>query len=214
MNTDFLAWQAAIVNEYKRPDQFVTHDLAGPPRPEVNEENRSFHGYHGRQPYHGTQDRFDGLGSSIGRRLYAVAEAHQLFVTETNAETIGWDSSEQFPPYDGQLRLGGYTHISSGANMVEYWHWHSIHNGQETIRERRSGARSEPGRAYDEVSRTAHELRRDGPEIVDLRRNNKVAILYSDDSHYGIEFHEVQQGSVTIARSCSRCITLCYTAST
>ena len=27
--TDFLAWQARIVNEYKRPDQFITHDFSG-----------------------------------------------------------------------------------------------------------------------------------------------------------------------------------------
>ena len=33
LTTDFLAWQARIVNEYKRPDQFITHDFAGPPRP-------------------------------------------------------------------------------------------------------------------------------------------------------------------------------------
>jgi beta-galactosidase len=38
------------------------------------------------------------------------------------------------------------------------------------------------------VSRTAHELQRVGPHIVDLKRNNKVAILYSNDSYYGIEF--------------------------
>jgi len=46
----------------------------------------------------------------------------------------------------------------------------------------------EPGRAYEEVSRTAHELQRIGPEIADLQRKNQVAILYSDDSYYGIEF--------------------------
>ncbi len=40
ITTDFLAWQASIVNEYKRPDQFVTQDFAGPPRPEVNEIRR------------------------------------------------------------------------------------------------------------------------------------------------------------------------------
>ena len=39
MTTDFLAWQSRIVNEYKRPDQFITHDLAGPPRAEVNEHD-------------------------------------------------------------------------------------------------------------------------------------------------------------------------------
>ena len=34
--TDFLAWQASIVREYKRPDQFVTHDLVGGLRPSVD----------------------------------------------------------------------------------------------------------------------------------------------------------------------------------
>jgi beta-galactosidase len=46
----------------------------------------------------------------------------------------------------------------------------------------------EPGRAYEEVSRTAHELRRIGPQVVDTKPRNQVAILYSDDSYYGIEF--------------------------
>ena len=27
--TDYLGWQAKIVNEYKRPDQFITHDFSG-----------------------------------------------------------------------------------------------------------------------------------------------------------------------------------------
>ena len=27
--TDYLAWQAKIVNEYKRPDQFITQDFSG-----------------------------------------------------------------------------------------------------------------------------------------------------------------------------------------
>jgi beta-galactosidase len=72
--------------------------------------------------------------------------------------------------------------------MVEYWHWHSIHNGQETYWKGVLSHDLEPNRAYAEVSRTAHELQRIGPHIVDLRQNNKVAILYSADSYYGIEF--------------------------
>jgi beta-galactosidase len=46
----------------------------------------------------------------------------------------------------------------------------------------------QPGRAYEEVSRTAHELQRIGPEIIDFQRKNQVAILYSNDSNYGLEF--------------------------
>ena len=189
MTTDFLAWQSRIVNEYKRPDQFITHDLAGPPRPEVNEHDiaRSMD-IMAANPYHGTQDRFDGLDSSSAGDYTRSLKRTNYLVTETNAQTIGWDSKEQFPPYDGQLRLDVYTHLSSGANMVEYWHWHSIHYGQETYWKGVLAHDLEPNRAYAEVSRTAHELQRIGPEIVDLKRTSQVAILYSSDSHYGIEF--------------------------
>ena len=54
--------------------------------------------------------------------------------------------------------------------MVEYWHWHSIHYGQETYWKGVLAHDLEPDRAYAEVSRTAHELQRIGPEIVDLKR--------------------------------------------
>jgi beta-galactosidase len=189
MTTDFLAWQSRIVNEYKRPDQFITHDLAGPPRSEVNEHDiaRSMD-IMAANPYHGTQDQFDGLDSSRAGDYTRSLKRTNYLVTETNAQTIGWDSKEQYPPYDGQLRLDVYTHLSSGANMVEYWHWHSIHYGQETYWKGVLAHDLEPNRAYAEVSRTAHELQRIGPEIVDLKRSSKVAILYSSDSDYGIGF--------------------------
>ena len=189
MTTDFLSWQSSIVNQYKRPEQFITHDLAGPPRSEVNEHDiaRTMD-VMAVNPYHGTQDQFDGLRSTMAGDYTRSLKRTNYLVTETNAQTIGWDSKEQFPPYDGQLRLDVYTHFSSGANMVEYWHWHSIHNGQETYWKGVLAHDLEPTRAYAEVSRTAHELQRVGPEIVDLKRVNKVAILYSNDSSYGIEF--------------------------
>ena len=194
MTTDYLAWQASIVNEYKRPDQFITHDFAGTPRPEVDESAvaRALD-IVAVNPYHATQDGFDGRSSSYeGDYARSLKHANYL-ITETNAEAIGWDSADQYPPYDGQLRLDVYTHISSGANMVEYWHWHSLHYGQETYWKGVLGHDLEPGRAYAEVSRTAHELRRIGPEIANLHRKNDVAILYSRDSHYGIEFMKFSQ---------------------
>ena len=189
MTTDFLAWQASIVNEYKAPNQFVMHDFAASPNPLVNEEDvaRSLD-IAASNPYHGTQDQFDGETSSmVGDYMRSLKNTNYL-ITETNAEAIGWDSKEQFPPYDGQLRLDVYTHASSGANMIEYWHWHSIHYGQETYWKGVLGHDLTPGRTYDEVSRTAHELQRIGPEIADIQRKNQAAILYSNDSHYGIEF--------------------------
>ena len=187
--TDFLSWQAGIVNQYKRPDQFVTHDLAGPPRQGVDEYAiANALDIIAANPYHGTQDDFDGESSSYVGDYTRSLKSTNYLVTETNAEAIGWDSKEQFPPYDGQLRLDVYTHISSGANMVEYWHWHSLHYGQETYWKGVLGHDLQPGRTYEEVSRTAHELQRIGPEIADLHIKNQVAILYSRDSANGIDY--------------------------
>ncbi len=189
MVSDFLHWQSAIVNEYKRPDQFVTHDLAGPIKPGIPElEISKALDIVAVNPYHGTQDEFDGLGSSMAGDYTRSLKRANYLVTETNAQSIGWDSTNQMPPYDGQLRLDVYTHLSSGANMVEYWHWHSIHYGQETYWKGVLSHDLEPGRAYAEVSKTAHELRRVGDRIVSLKRSNKVALLYSSDSHHGIKF--------------------------
>jgi len=187
--TDFLAWQARIVNEYKRADQFITHDFAAPPRPQIDESGvANSLDVVAVNPYHDTQDGFDGETSSfVGDYARSLKRTNYL-VTETNAEAIGWDSKEQFPPYDGQLRLDVYTHVSSGANMVEYWHWHSLHYGQETYWKGVLGHDLQPGRTYEEVSRTAHELRRIGPRIANLRIKNDIAILYSRDSLHGIDF--------------------------
>src|SRR5579863_908374 len=66
LTTDFIAWQAAIVNEYKRPDQFVTTDLASPPKPEVDEfEVSRTLDIDAANPYHGTQEDYDGEVSSM-----------------------------------------------------------------------------------------------------------------------------------------------------
>jgi beta-galactosidase len=187
--TDFLGFQANIVNQYKRPDQFVTQDFAGATRPDVNEHAVAKHlDIAAVNPYHPTQDNYDGVSSSYAGDYTRSLKQTNFLVTETNAQTIGWDSTSQMPPYDGQLRMDVYAYASTGANMVEYWHWHSLHYGQETYWKGVLSHDLEPGRAYAEVSKTAHELQRIGTHLVDFKPSNKVAILYSNDSRHGIEY--------------------------
>jgi beta-galactosidase len=187
--TDFLAWQAAIVNEYKRPDQFITQDFVGGVRPDVDEFAVSkYLDIAAVNPYHAVQDGLDGEAISLSGDFVRSFKKSNYLVTETNAQTIGWDSKEQFPPYDGQLRLNVYSHLASGANMVEYWHWHSLHYGQETYWKGVLSHDLEPNRAYGEVSRIGHELQKLGPRLVNLKKQSPVAILYSQDSYDGIQF--------------------------
>lgn len=189
LTTNYLAWQAGLVREFLRPDQFIMQDFGGATRSEVNEYAISKNlDIAGMNPYHPTQDGYDGEGSSYGGDFARSLKGSNYLITEINAQTIGWDSRSQFPPYDGQLRQDVYLFAATGANMVEYWHWHSLHYGQETYWKGVLSHDLEPGRAYAEVSRTAHELQRIGPKIVDLKASHPVALLYSNDSRRGINY--------------------------
>ncbi len=187
--TDFLHWQAALVRECAGPGQFVTTDYGGMMRADVNEEDvATALDIVADNIYHGTQDHFDGSVQSIQGDFSRSLKHSNYLVTETNAQSTDWSSAFQYPPYDGQLREDVYTHLSNGANMVEYWHWASIPANQETYWKGVLSHDLEPNRAYAEVSRTAHELQKIGPHLVGLKIHNQVAILWSRDSANAISF--------------------------
>ena len=181
--TDFLHWQANLVRECASPSQFVTTDYGGMMRADVNEEAiASFLDIPADNIYHSTQDHYDGTTQSIQGDFTRSLKHDNFLVTETNAQTTGWSSAFQYPPYDGQMREDVYTHISNGADMVEYWHWASIAANQETYWKGVLSHDLEPNRPYAEVSRTAHELEKIGPHLVGMKIKNDVAILWSRDS--------------------------------
>jgi beta-galactosidase len=187
--TNFLHWQADLVRECASPRQFVTTDYGGMMKRDVNEEAiASFLDIPADNIYHATQDHYDGSFQSIQSDFTRSLKHGNFLVTETNAQTIGWSSEGQFPPYDGQLREDVYTYLADGANMVEYWHWASIAANQETYWKGILSHDLEPNRAYAEMSRTAHELQKIGPHLVGLKIKNDVAILWSRDSANAISF--------------------------
>ncbi len=187
--TDFLHWQAVLVRECAGRSQFVTTDYGGMMKHDVNEEAiASFLDIPADNIYHGTQDHYDGSQQSIQGDFTRSIGHGNFLVTETNAQTIGWSSASQYPPYDGQMREDVYTHLANGANMVEYWHWASIAANQETYWKGVLSHDLEPNRPYAEVSRTAHELEKIGTHLVGLQIHNQVAILWSRDSANAIGF--------------------------
>jgi beta-galactosidase len=187
--TDFLHWQAGLVRECAGKGQFVTTDYGGMMKNDVNEEAVAESlDIVANNVYHGTQDHFDGSLQAAQGDFARSLKHGNFLITETNAQTIGWSSGSQFPPYDGQMREDVYTQLSNGANMVEYWHWASIAANQETYWKGVLSHDLEPNRAYAEVSRTAHELQKIGPHLVGLKQKNDVAILWSRDSANAISF--------------------------
>lgn len=185
---DFLNWQCDIVNEYKREDQFVTHCFM--PAFHNVDQVESFRQmqYPAINVYHDVQDKQDGQRIAYAGDFVRTVAKSNYIVMETNAQGIGWDARSQYPPYDNQLRQNVYAHYASGANMVEYWHWATLHYGQETYWRGVLGHDLEPNRVYAEFTRTAKELEKIGKQLVGLKKRNKAAILYSHDSYHALEF--------------------------
>jgi beta-galactosidase len=187
--TDYLAWQARIVNEYRRPHQFITTCFSGGVHNDLDQwaiaRNLDIVGVN---PYVETQDRLSARGIWLTGDLARSLKRTNYLVTETNAQTIGWDSRTQYPPYPGQLRLMVYAHLAAGANMVAHWHWSSLHYGQETYWKGVLSHDLEANRIYAEVSRVGNELKRVGSQLINLTKEPDVAILASTDSANAIRY--------------------------
>ena len=190
--TEYLAWQTKIVDEYKRTDQFVTTDFSGGVHANLDQWAISRNlDIVSENVYFKTQKQLSARDIWLSGDLARSLKNTNYLVAETNAQTIGWDSRTQYPPYPGQLRLVVYAHLAAGANMVEYWHWHSLHYGQETYWKGVLSHDLEPNRAYQEVSQVATELKKIGPQLVNLKKENQVAILVCTDSANAMSYMPV-----------------------
>jgi beta-galactosidase len=187
--SQFIAWQANLIRQHARSDQFLSTNHASLGRPDVNEvEMEKPLNVVSDDIYFEWQDTYNGEPQALQGDFARSVHHRNYVVAETNAQTQGWDATRQLPPYDGQMYQDVFGHIASGANMVEYWHWHSIHGGQETYWKGVLSHDLEPNRLYAEVSKIGNDLKRVGPSLVDLRKTNEVAILYSADSSSALSF--------------------------
>jgi beta-galactosidase len=182
--TDYLAWQASLVRQHARADQFLTQNF-----------DLDWRGYsYGIQPdvnhfaaaraldiagidiYHPTQDRLTGAEIAFGGDLARSLRGGQNYlVMETEAQAF-----PDWTPYPGQLRLQALSHLASGANMVEYWHWSSTNNGIETYWRGLLSQDNQPNPTYQEAGTIGRDLARLGPELVNMRKQNRIAIYVSN----------------------------------
>ena len=191
----FLSWQADIVNEYRREDQFITHNFDFEWRgysygvqPDVNH-------YHaakcltiaGTDIYHPSQDDLTGTEIAFGGDMTRSLRHDNYLLLETEAQGYpGWT------PYKGQLRLQAYSHLASGANSVMYWHWHSIHNSFETYWKGLLSHDFAENATYKEACVIGREFREIGSHLVNLKKQNKVAVLVSNEALTALKWFGIQ----------------------
>ena len=197
----YLAWQAGIVREYAREDQFVTHNFDfdwGPGwsygvQPAVDHfEAAGCLDVAGVDIYHPTEDDLTGkeiaFGGDMTRSLKGGAN---YLVLETEAQgQNGW------LPYPGQLRLQAYSHLASGADGVMYWHWHSIHNSFETYWKGLLSQDMEPNPTYEEAGQFGRQVAQKGvgERLINLRKRNRVAIMVGNDSLTALDWFSLETG--------------------
>ncbi len=192
----FLSWQADIVNEYRREDQFVTHNLDFEWRgysygiqPYVNHLHASkCLTIAGTDIYHPTQDELTGAEIAFGGDLIRSLKQDNYLVIETEAQGFpGWT------PYKGQLRLQAYSHLASGANSVMYWHWHSIHNSFETYWKGLLSHDFQENASYKEACTIGNEFAKLGSHLVNLKKKNDVAVLVSNEALTALNWFRIQE---------------------
>jgi beta-galactosidase len=198
LTTEFIGWQADIVREYARPEQFVTTCIAYE-RPALDDDRLTDRlDVAAGNPYYAMQD---GLArpddattpqywTSTGTwalylsadRMYSSRQ-EPFLVTETNATHIGFPWNNR-PAYDGQWRQAAWTLISRGARMIEYWHWHTLHFGAETYWGGILPHSGRPGRTYRELARLGAELQTAGDLVAGVIPDADVAMVYSMPSKW------------------------------
>lgn len=183
--TDFLKWQADIVREYKRDDQWITHNFDFEWRGySFGVQNDVDHfkaakgvDIAGCDIYHPGQSELTGIEISFGGDMTRSLKQDNYFVIETEAQGFA-----AWVPYPDQLRLQAFSHLASGANMVAYWHWHSIHNAIETYWKGLLSHDFEANPTYNEAMTIGRDFARLSPKLKDLKKTNDTAIMVSNEA--------------------------------
>lgn len=189
---DYLKWQADIISEYKRDDQFITHNFdfgwigySYGEQPGINHfEASPAVTIAGCDIYHPSQDDLTGAEIAFGGDKIRSLKNSNYLVLETEAQGF-----KEWTPYPKQLRLQAFSHLASGANGHMYWNWHSIHNSMETYWKGVLGHELQPGVIYHYAKQIGKEYQLYGKELINLKKKNQVALITDNNSLTALKFY-------------------------
>ena len=194
--TDFLAWQCAIVKEYARPDQFITHNFdyawhnySFGLQPEVNQWNAAKPlTVAGFDIYHPSAQYLTGKEIAFGGAIARSVKKNNYLILETEAQgNHGWLH------YPGQLRLQAFSHLASGSNSVMYWHWHSIHNAIESYWKGILSHNLKENATYREACTIGADFAKYGDRLKNLRKKADVAFILSNEALTGLDWFVIHK---------------------
>lgn len=125
----------------------------------------------------------NGLTHDLNRGL----KHKNFWVMETQPGAVNWAGVNNFLNR-GEARAMAWQAIGHGADAVEYWQWRSALNGQEEYHGTLVGPDGTPVPFYDEVKEIGQDFSKIGSEFRDTTPVSQVALLYSYDSRWAIDF--------------------------
>lgn len=188
---DFLKWQRGIIDEYRREDQFVTHNFDynwighswGVQGGICHWEASDAVTLMGTDIYCPAQDALTGREIGFGGDLMRPLKKDRYLVLESQSQGF-----KNWTPYPGQLKLMTFSHIASGACGVMYWNWISIHNAIESYWKGILSHDLKGGRIYDEVSEIGELFQKLTPELSGLKKENRIAVVVNTESVNSLEY--------------------------
>ncbi|MBZ5615485.1 MAG: beta-galactosidase [Acidobacteriia bacterium] len=180
--------QIDVIRRHADPRQFITGNLMG--------FFDGFDHYPITEPltfaswddYVGTghvDSAYNGLAHDLTRGF----KRRNFWVMETQPGAVNWSPLNNFLNR-GEARAMAWQAIGHGADGVNYWQWRSALNGQEEIHGVLVGPDGTPVPFYDEAAQTAHEFAKVESSFRDTAPVSQVALLYSYDSHWALQFQK------------------------
>jgi beta-galactosidase len=131
---------------------------------------------------------YNGLAHDLTRGF----KRKNFWVIETQPGAVNWSPLNNFLN-KGEVRAMAWQAIAHGADEVGYWQWRSALNGQEEYHGTLVGADGTPVPLYEEISQMGREFSATQDVFRGTTPASEVALLYSYDSHWAVQFQKHTQ---------------------
>ncbi len=188
---EYQANQIAAIRKYAEPRQFITGNFMG--------FFDGFDHYLITEPLtFASWDDYVGSGhldpdfNGLAHDLTRGFKRENFWLMETQPGAVNWAGVNNFLN-KGEVRAMAWQAIAHGADEVGYWQWRSALNGQEQYHGTLVGADGTPVPVYKEVSQLGQEFSKVQEAFRGTAPRSEVALLYSYDSHWAIQFQKHNQ---------------------
>lgn len=186
---DFMKWQTDILRQYTK-NQFITHNYMGF-ADVVNYYDLgklldfvSHDQYPGGFYIEGEHEPNFALAANLD--VVRSYKNQTFWIMEQQSGITGWEMMGRLPA-PGQLSLWTLQSIAHGADVIVYFRWRVCAMGTEQYWHGILPHSGNPGRRYEELKHTVHEMTPIMEKMQGSMPKSEVGIVYSFDQNYAFQ---------------------------